>query len=73
MRYMSLMSREQSVISAKMAIVHWLHIHKKRLSKSGPRRKFFYSLIMKALKSTDEIYFIKTEQAIFGSSISYII
>lgn len=73
MQYMSLMSREQSVIRAKMAIVHWLHICKKRLFNSSPRRNLFYSLIMKALKSTDEIYFIKTEEAIFGSSISYII
>lgn len=73
MQYMLLMSREPFVIKAKMAIVHWLHIHEKRLSNSGPRRNFFCSLIMKALKSTDEIYFIKTEQAIFGSSISYII
>lgn len=46
---------------SKMAILHWLHICKKKLSISSPNRNFFYSLIMKALKSTNEIYFIKRQ------------
>lgn len=56
---MSFMSRDQFVIKTKKAILHWVW---KRLSISCPKRNFFCSLIMKALKSTNEMCFIRQKR-----------